>query len=134
MVVQCYEGLPEGLLGYLENLDIVLEEWPSEELLAETDVGSADGLLGLYTGVPRPERGDDLPFLPDKITLFQRPIEDICGSRGGGGGGGAEDAAARGGALPGDGRGVFGPAGVFLGGGGGSTGPMIATKAVVVYN
>ena len=80
MVVQCYEGLPEGLLGYLENLDIVLEEWPSEELLAETDVGSADGLLGLYTGVPRPERGDDLPFLPDKITLFQRPIEDICGS------------------------------------------------------
>ena len=26
MVVRCYEGLPEGLLGYLENLDIVVEE------------------------------------------------------------------------------------------------------------
>ena len=37
--------------------------------------------MGLYTGVPRPERGDDLPFLPDKITLFHRPIEEICGSR-----------------------------------------------------
>ena len=81
MVVQCYERLPEGLLGYLENLDIVVEEWPSEEVLSDTDVGSAEGLLGLYTGVPRPERGDDLPFLPDKITLFQRPIEEICGSR-----------------------------------------------------
>ena len=44
-------------------------------------MGSADGLLGLYTGVSRLERGDDLPFLPDKITLFQRPIEKICGSR-----------------------------------------------------
>ena len=81
MVVQCYERLPEGLLGYLQNLDIVVEEWPSEEVLSDTDVGSAEGLLGLYTGVPRPERGDDLPFLPDKITLFQRPIEEICGSR-----------------------------------------------------
>lgn len=81
MVVQCYEGLPEGLLGYLDNLDIVVEEWPSEEILADTDVGSADGLLGLYTGVPRLERGDDLPFLPDKITLYQRPIEGICSTR-----------------------------------------------------
>ena len=80
MVVQCYEGLPEGLLGYLENLDIVVEEWPSDEVLADTDVGSADGLLGLYMGVSRLDRGDDLPFLPDKITLFQRPIEEICGS------------------------------------------------------
>ena len=79
MVVQCYERLPEGLLGYLQNLDIVVEEWPSEELLTET--GSADGLLGLFEGVSRLERGDDMPFWPDKITLFQRPIEEICGSR-----------------------------------------------------
>ena len=81
MVVQCYEGLPEGLLGYLENLDIVVEEWPSDEVLSDTEVGSADGLLGLYMGVSRLERGDYLPFLPDKIALFQRPIEEICGSR-----------------------------------------------------
>ena len=81
MVVRCYEGLPEGLLGYLENLDIVVEEWPSEEELGEMGIEGADGLLGLYTGVSRLERGDDLPFLPDKITLYQRPIEGICGTR-----------------------------------------------------
>ena len=81
MVVRCYEGLPEGLLGYLQNLDIVVEEWPSEEVLADTGTGRADGLLGLYMGVPRLERGDDLPFLPDKITLYQRPIEGMCGTR-----------------------------------------------------
>ena len=81
MVVRCYEGLPEGLLGYLENLDIVVEERPSEEELGEMGIEGAHGLLGLYTGVSRLERGDDLPFLPDKITLYQRPIEGICGSR-----------------------------------------------------
>lgn len=81
MVVRCYEGLPESLLGYLENLDIVVEEWPSEEELGEMGIERAGSLLGLYTGVSRSERGDDLPFLPDKITLYQRPIEGICESR-----------------------------------------------------
>ena len=41
MVVRCYEELPEGLLEYLENLDIVVEEWPSEEELGETGAGGA---------------------------------------------------------------------------------------------
>ena len=81
MVVRCYEGLPGGLLGYLQNLDIVVEEWPGEEVLAETGTGRADGLLGLFEGISRLERGGDMPFWPDKITLFQRPIEEICGSR-----------------------------------------------------
>ncbi len=81
MVVRCYEGLPEGLLGYLENLDIVVEEWPSEEVLSDTGTSCEGGVLGLFEGVSRLERGDDFPMWPDKITLFQRPIEDICGSR-----------------------------------------------------
>ena len=81
MVVRCYEGLPEGLLEYLENLDIVVEEWPSEEELGETGADGADGLLGMYMGVSRLDRGGELPFLPDKITLYQRPIEDICVTR-----------------------------------------------------
>ena len=81
MVVRCYEGLPEGLVGYLENLDIVVEEWPSEELLSDTGTEHRGGLLGLFEGVSRLERGDDLPMWPDKITLFQRPIEEICSTR-----------------------------------------------------
>ncbi len=81
MVVRCYEELPEGLLEYLENLDIVVEEWPSEEELGETGTDGAGGLLGMYMGVSRLDRGGELPFLPDKITLYQRPIEGICGTR-----------------------------------------------------
>ena len=81
MVLRCYEGLPPGVLGYLENLDIVVEEWPSEEVLADTGTGRRNGLLGLFEGVSRLERGDDMPYWPDKITLYQRPIEGICGTR-----------------------------------------------------
>jgi predicted Zn-dependent protease with MMP-like domain len=77
----CYAQLPPAILSYLENLDIVVEDWPSDLVMAETHVQHPGDLLGLYSGVPRLERGDDIPSLPDKITLFQRPIEAICQSR-----------------------------------------------------
>ncbi len=81
LAAERFEELPAGILAYLENLDVVVEEWPSAELLAESGATRPDELLGLYTGVSRLERGDGLPMLPDKITLFQRPIEAICRSR-----------------------------------------------------
>ncbi len=36
-------------------------------------------LLGLYEGIPLTERTHGYGFvMPDKITIFQRPIESIC--------------------------------------------------------
>ena len=81
LVGSCYAQLPPAILSYLENLDIVVEDWPNDELMAETQTEHPGDLLGLYTGVSRLERGYDMPSLPDKITLFQRSIEAICRSK-----------------------------------------------------
>jgi len=36
-------------------------------------------LLGLYEGIPQTKRGSGYNLvLPDKITIFQKPIERVC--------------------------------------------------------
>ena len=61
----------------IKNLALVVEDEPSPQLLASMDIEPPDSLYGLYEGTPITERewthGN---ALPDRITLFQRPIEE----------------------------------------------------------
>lgn len=77
LVVQALDGLPPSILDHLENVDVVIETWPSKEHLRENDVEQDGTLLGLYEGVPHIDRnsGYDL-VLPDKITIFRGPVLD----------------------------------------------------------
>src|SRR5262249_15431680 len=63
----------------IKNLALVVEEEPSAELLAEMEIEPPDSLYGLYQGTPLTERtwgwGN---ALPDRITIYQRPIEEDC--------------------------------------------------------
>ena len=63
----------------MQNLALVVETEPSLELLREMDIEPPDSLYGLYQGTPLTERtwayGN---ALPDRITIFQRPIEEDC--------------------------------------------------------
>ena len=77
LVRQAIDGIPEALAAYLDNVDIVVEDWPSIEHLAGHVIAEGDFLLGLYEGVPLTERSDYGMVLPDKITLFQRSIEAV---------------------------------------------------------
>ena len=69
--------IPQEFRDALTNIAIVVEDEPTEEQLAEVEIEPPDSLLGLYEGTPLPERqwahGN---VLPDKVTLFQGPIED----------------------------------------------------------
>jgi predicted Zn-dependent protease with MMP-like domain len=63
------EALPQWVLNEIENLAVVVEEWPSPE-----QDPSGDGLLGLYEGVSLEERGVDyFGHTPDRITVFRGP-------------------------------------------------------------
>ena len=63
------DGLPAWVHDALENIEVLVVEDPGEELGPE----SRD-LLGLYTGVPLPERGAEYAGeLPDVIYIFRRP-------------------------------------------------------------
>ena len=60
----------------MANLAILVEDEPSADLLAEMEIDPPDTLLGLYQGVPLTERRWDYGnALPDRILLFQRPLE-----------------------------------------------------------
>ena len=78
MVRQALRRIPEQLSVYLENVDVVVEEWPSQEHLGGYVIEEEDYLLGLYEGIPLTERSNYNMVLPDKITLFQKAIEEIC--------------------------------------------------------
>jgi len=78
-VMKVIEGLPEGLRSRLENVDVVAADWPTPSQLGRNNVRSRFALLGLYEGVPHTRRGRGYGMvLPDKITIFRKPIEARC--------------------------------------------------------
>jgi predicted Zn-dependent protease with MMP-like domain len=79
LVARAIEGLPAEFQRKLENVDIVVEEWPTALQMKQGRIKSPGRLLGLYQGVPRTKRGRGYVLvLPDKISIFQRPIEAQC--------------------------------------------------------
>ena len=81
LVGRCFSDLPSSLQQYLDNLDVVVEDWPDAQTLEAVQTDHPGDLLGLYSGVSRVELGGDLPLIPDKITIFKGSIEAICRSR-----------------------------------------------------
>ena len=81
LVERAIESLPLEFQRKLENVDIVVEEWPTAVQLRQAKTKSPGQLLGLYQGVPQTRRGRGYGLvLPDKISIFQRPIEAQCRS------------------------------------------------------
>jgi predicted Zn-dependent protease with MMP-like domain len=79
VVVLALKGLPKFFKKKMKNVDVVVEDRASRELLLEMGLRSPFELLGLYQGVPIDRRGFYYGnVLPDKITLFQVPIESMC--------------------------------------------------------
>jgi len=68
-VRKAIEGLPDWVHKGLDNVEVLVVDEPGEELDPE-----GQGLLGLYVGLPLPERGADYAGeLPDVIYIFRRP-------------------------------------------------------------
>lgn len=79
LVAQAVDGLPEQFITRLKNIDVVVEEQPASAKLAEVRLRRGETLLGLYEGVPLTKRGRHYGMVvPDKITIFQKPIEANC--------------------------------------------------------
>jgi predicted Zn-dependent protease with MMP-like domain len=79
LVAEAVALIPRRLRREMKNLALVVEPEPSAELLLEMGIDSPDSLYGLYQGTPLPERTWGFGnTLPDRITIFQRPIEEDC--------------------------------------------------------
>jgi predicted Zn-dependent protease with MMP-like domain len=81
LIDDAIEELPEEFREKLKNVAIIVEDYPSEELLERMEVPPGDTLFGLYEGIPLTERASFAePLYPDRILIFQRAIEDECDS------------------------------------------------------
>jgi len=79
LVAEALASIPRRFRDAMKNIAIVVEDEPSREVLAEMEIDPPDSLYGLYQGTPLPERTWGFGnVLPDRITLFQRPIEEDC--------------------------------------------------------
>ncbi len=78
-VAQAWEKLPAEFRAELDNIDVVVEDWPDPGALRRAGVKHRSQLLGLYHGVPltKRTRGYNL-VLPDKISIYRQPIMTRC--------------------------------------------------------
>lgn len=81
LVASALDSLPEFIQEAMSNVDVVIEDWPTEEQYAELGLAPEEWLFGLYEGTPLIERGVAAdPLMPDKITIFKGPLEEACQS------------------------------------------------------
>jgi predicted Zn-dependent protease with MMP-like domain len=79
LVAEAVTLIPKRFRREMQNLALVVEDEPSAELLEEMEIEPPDSLYGLYQGTPLPERSWAFGnALPDRITIFQKPIEEDC--------------------------------------------------------
>jgi len=78
LVKEGIEDIPEKFLKKLDNVEIVVEEEPRPHQLESLKRSQGIRLLGLYQGIPQTKRCHYGEVLPDKITIFQKPIEEIA--------------------------------------------------------
>ena len=79
LVEKAVDSLPPQFQERLNNIVVLVEDWPSREQYRKVGLHSRQDLLGLYEGIPLTDRDSGYNMvLPDRVTIFQRPIEMIC--------------------------------------------------------
>jgi len=79
LVGKAIDNLPDEFHERLENVDVVVADKPTSDQLTSVNRKRGETLLGLYEGVPLTKRGRHYGLvIPDKITIFQKPIEAMC--------------------------------------------------------
>ena len=75
LVQQAIDSLPPEIDGYLDNVAIVIEREPAPEDLEDAGIPRGAELFGLYIGTPLIDRSEYHMTLPDRIAIYQGPLE-----------------------------------------------------------
>jgi predicted Zn-dependent protease with MMP-like domain len=83
VVQEALETIPADLQAAIENVAVTVEDEPSDEDLLSVGLDpEVDTLLGLYQGIPLPEREpSNYMSLPDRIFVYRLPLLEVCESR-----------------------------------------------------
>jgi len=76
LVDQAIAAIPPQFAVRLDNVEILVEDFPSWNTMRLAKIGSKWQLLGFYHGIPLTERTSGYNLItPDKISIYRRPIE-----------------------------------------------------------
>jgi predicted Zn-dependent protease with MMP-like domain len=75
-VDEALDAIPAEFQPSLENLEIVVEDWPSRRLLKSLGIPRDEGLYGLYSGTALTHRSLQEPEGPARITLYRGALEE----------------------------------------------------------
>ena len=79
LVEEALLEIPQRFRDEMKNVAVVVEDEPPPDVLEEMEIEPPDSLFGLYQGTPLPERSWAYGnALPDRISIYQLPIEDAC--------------------------------------------------------
>jgi len=82
LVVQALDALPVFFQQKLQNIEVVVADWPTAAERKAVGLKPGQLLFGLYQGIPLTKRTSHYGLvLPDKITIYRMPIERVCRSR-----------------------------------------------------
>lgn len=82
LVADAISAIPEKYAAKMQNVGFVIEDEPSPRQRAKLHLHHGQTLYGLYEGIPLTERGGNYSgVLPDKITIFRRPMMESANSR-----------------------------------------------------
>jgi predicted Zn-dependent protease with MMP-like domain len=79
LVADALDSIPEFFRERLDNVEVLIEDWPDRHTMRSAGVRSPYNLLGFYHGVPLTARTTHYGLVtPDKISIYRRPIEAQC--------------------------------------------------------
>ncbi|MBO0781776.1 MAG: metallopeptidase family protein [Ktedonobacteraceae bacterium] len=78
LVREALNALPDEFRERMDNLAVFVESEPDVETLERFSAEEGQILLGLYQGTPLTAQSYQGAQLPERITLYQRPIELYC--------------------------------------------------------
>ena len=78
LVKLALDSLPSEFAQKLDNVEVVVENDPTNDQIRELKLSKDDLLFGLYRGVPQTKRGFYSGVLPDKIIIFKNSIEEVA--------------------------------------------------------
>ncbi len=68
MVKEAVENIPELFIQHMTNLEIKIED------------DNEQNLLGVFEGIPLIDRYNDQSYMPDVITIYEKPLIEISNS------------------------------------------------------
>jgi len=80
LIAEAVASLPDEIRQKLDNVALMVEDYPTRQQLRATRLPRGSTLLGLYEGTPLTVRtisGYNM-VMPDRITIFREPILSAC--------------------------------------------------------